>query len=322
MNSKALVATLALAALLAACRYEPGAIATAREVNVWADSDRGVRPPLSHGAKYVEEIRRWQDGRAKGLRRDTGWLTLTGLFWLDEGDNTVGSGAANKVRLPETAPTLVGTLARRGTAVTLTAAPGAMVGVGGNPVGSIEMKADTTGDPTIAEVGSVQFFVIQRGDRVGVRVRDRENPALQSFRGLEFFPVDEKWRVVARFEPYEPPKQIPIQNIVGLVEPLPSPGALVFTIDGREYRLDPIIEEEGATELFVIFADATSGSETYGAGRYTYVEPPGPDGTTILDFNKAYNPPCAFTDFATCPLPPRQNKLPIRIEAGEKAYHH
>lgn len=322
MNSKALVATLALAALLAACRYEPGAIATAREVNVWADSDRGVRPPLSRGAKYVDEVRQWQAGRAKGLRRDTGWLTLTGLFWLDEGDNPVGSGPANKVRLPEKAPETVGTLARRGSAVTLTTAPGAMVSVGGNPVGSIEMKADTTGDPTIAEVGPVQFFVIQRGDRVGVRVRDRENPALGAFRGLDYFPVDEKWRVVARFEPYEPPKEIPIQNIVGIVEPLPSPGALVFEIDGTEYRLDPIMEEEGATELFVIFADATSGAETYGAGRYTYVEPPGPDGTTILDFNKAYNPPCAFTDFATCPLPPRQNKLPIRIEAGEKAYHH
>lgn len=314
-----LVATLALAVLLPACRYEEGAPPTGTEVKTWADAERNVTPQ-TEGAAYETEIREWQAGRAKGLLRETGWLTLTGLFWLDEGESGVGAAAGNKVRLPEKAPESVGTLARRGTSVTLTTGPGAMVTVGGNPVGSIEMKADTTGEPTIAEVGPVQFFVIQRGDRVGVRVRDRENPALQSFRGLEYFPTDPKWRVEARLEKYDPPKQIPILNIVGIVEPLPSPGALVFEIDGKEYRLDPILEE-GSDELFVIFADATSGGATYGAGRYLYAKPAGPDGTTILDFNKSYNPPCAFTEFATCPLPPRQNRLPIRIEAGEKAYH-
>jgi hypothetical protein len=295
MQMKSNVVVLVLAALLAACAYEPS---------------------------YESEIRAWQAGRAKGLLRDTGWLTLTGLFWLDEGESSIGSGESSDVRLPEgKAPEDVGSLIRNGRAVTLTTAPGAIVTVGGNPVGSIEMKLDVSGEPTIAEVGPVQFLVIERGDRVGVRVRDREHPALTTFRGLEYFPADRKWQVEARLEPYDPPKQIPILNIVGIVEPLPSPGALVFEIDGKEYRLDPIVEE-GSNELFVIFADATSGGETYGAGRYLYAQPPGPDGTTILDFNKAYNPPCAFTPYATCPLPPKENILPLRIEAGELVPEH
>jgi uncharacterized protein (DUF1684 family) len=299
------VATLLIASFLAACAYE-----TPRH-------DRVADP-----AAYEAEIREWQAGRAAGLRRNTGWLTLTGLFWLDEGASTVGSGSSNKVRLPEgKAPELAGTLTRAGSAVTLETAPGATITVDGVPVGTIEMQPDTTGEPTIAEIDSLQFFVIKRGDRVGVRVRDREHPALASFEGLEYFPINPKWRVEARLEPYDPPKQIPILNIVGIVEPQPSPGALVFEIEGKEHRLDPIIEE-GSDELFVIFADATSGGETYGAGRYLYAKMPEAGGTTVLDFNKAYNPPCAFTEFATCPLPPRQNRLPVKIEAGEKAYHH
>ena len=310
MKSNAVI--LVLAALFTACAWEAGAPPTRAEVETWSDADP---------ATYEKEIRDWQAGRAKGLLRDTGWLTLTGLFWLDEGESSVGSAPANAVRLPEgKAPETVGTLVRTGKSVTLTTAPGAIVTVDGTPVGSIEMKPDTSGEPTVVEVGPVQFLVIERGDRVGVRVRDREHPALTTFRGLQYFPTDRKFRVEARLEPYDPPKQIPILNIVGIVEPLPSPGALVFEIDGQEYRLDPIIEE-GSDELFVIFSDATSGKETYPPGRYLYAKAPGEDGTTILDFNKAYNPPCAFTEFATCPLPPRQNRLPVRIEAGEKVYH-
>lgn len=306
------LAALALATLLAGCSWEPGAPPTRAETDAWNQVD---------AASYESEIRDWQAGRAAGLRRDTGWLTLTGLFWLDEGENSVGSAAESQVRLPEgKAPERVGTLVRSGRTVTLTTEPGAMVTVDGNPVGSIAMTPDVSGKPTIAEVGPVQFLVIERGGRVGVRVRDREHPALISFGGLEYFPTDPKWRVEARLEKYDPQKQIPIQNIVGIVEAQLSPGALVFEIDGKEHRLDPILEE-GTDELFVIFADETSGGETYGAGRYLYAQAPGPDGTTILDFNKAYNPPCAFTDFATCPLPPRQNRLAIRVEAGEKAYH-
>jgi uncharacterized protein len=310
------LAALALAALLAGCNWEPGAGPTRAEADAWDRVAVHSADPV-----YQNEIRDWQAKRAESLRRDTGWLTLTGLVWLDEGESRIGSAAGSEVRLPEgKAPETVGTLVRTGRSVTLTTEPGAMVTVDGTPVGSIEMKPDTSGSPTIAEIGPVQFLVIERGDRVGVRVRDREHPALASFRGLDYFPTDPGWRVEARLEPYDPPKQIPIQNVVGIVEAQLSPGALVFEIDGKEHRLDPIIEE-GTDELFVIFADETSGGETYGAGRYLYAKNPGPNGRTTLDFNKAYNPPCAFTDFATCPLPPRQNRLEVRVEAGEKNYH-
>ncbi|HVR42652.1 MAG TPA: DUF1684 domain-containing protein [Thermoanaerobaculia bacterium] len=286
--------------------------------------ERAVAPPA--GPQQVEldpalerEIVEWRERRAASLTRDTGWLTLTGLFWLAEGENSVGSGEGNRVRLPEKAPERVGTLTLREGTVTLSAPAEAGLRVGGEPVGSIEMAPDVSGSPTIAEIGAVQFLVIERGGKIGVRVRDREHPARTSFAGLDYFPIDPKWRVEARLEPYDPPKQIPILNIIGIVEPAPSPGALVFTVDGREHRLDPIAEE-GSDELFVIFADRTSGRETYPAGRYLYAERPGPDGTTILDFNRSYSPPCAFTEFATCPLPPRQNRLAVRVEAGEKNF--
>ncbi|MGH9457456.1 MAG: DUF1684 domain-containing protein [Thermoanaerobaculia bacterium] len=278
-------------------------------------------PRAAVSEEYRQEIASWQENRAKGLTRETGWLTLTGLFWLEEGENSVGSAPDADVRLPEDkALPSVGRLVLREGEVTLVSAPDSGVVVDGQPVTSVAMQPDVSGEPTIAEVGPVQFYVIHRGDRIGVRVRDREHPARTTFAGLDYFPIDPEWRVTARLEPYDPPKQIPIQNIVGIVEPLPSPGALVFEVDGKEYRLDPILEE-GSDELFVIFADQTSGKETYPAGRYMYAAVPGPDGTTVLDFNKAYNPPCAFTEFATCPLPPRQNRLDVRIDAGEKVYH-
>lgn len=268
---------------------------------------------------YRNEILEWQASRATGLQRPTGWLSLTGLSWLDEGANLVGSAESADVRLPAKAPARVGILERSGETVRFVPDPAATATIGGSPAREIEMQPDTSGEQTIVEVGPVQFFVIRRAERVGVRVRDRESDALRSFHGLEYFPIDPRWRVEAKLVPYDPPKQIMIQNIVGTVEPSTSPGALVFTLEGKEYRLDPLMEPED-DEMFVIFADQTSGRETYPAGRYVYADAPGPDGTTILDFNRAYNPPCAFTDFATCPLPPRQNRLPLRVEAGEKNY--
>lgn len=297
---------LSLLLLPAGCQWEPPRL----------DTDEGL-VVVDEG--YREEILEWQAARAESLKRPTGWLSLTGLDWLDEGPNTVGSAESSDVRLPEKAPARVGTLVRSGETVRFVPEPAGNATIGGAPASEVVMQPDISGNSTIVEVGSVQLFVIQRADRVGVRVRDRESPALQAFNGLDYFPVDPRWRVEATLVPYDPPKQIMIENIVGIVEPAPSPGALVFTLDGREYRLDPIMEE-GSDELFVIFADQTSGRETYPAGRYLYIAAPPPGGTTTLDFNRAYNPPCAFTEFATCPLPPRQNRLPVAIEAGEKNY--
>jgi uncharacterized protein (DUF1684 family) len=167
--------------------------------------------------------------------------------------------------------------------------------------------------------GTLSLYLIERGNRTAVRVKDSASAPRRRFSGIESFPVREAWRVPARLDRYPPKKSIPIPNVLGGVTQEPSPGAVVFTVGGREYRLDAV-EEEGEKDLFLIFGDRTNGVVTYGAGRFLYVSPPGADGRTVVDFNKAYNPPCAFTPFATCPLPPPQNRLPIAVEAGEKRY--
>ncbi|MCA1734354.1 MAG: DUF1684 domain-containing protein, partial [Acidobacteria bacterium] len=278
----------------------------------WTPADNSADPA------YEREIRAFRERRVVNLTRETGWLTLTGLHWLEQGENAVGSDPAATVALPEgKAPARVGTIQLLGGSATFVPEGDVPVTIEGRVVTEpVSLAPDTSGNPTVMELGTLQWLLIERAGRFGIRARDREHPARTDFSGIASFPIDEKWRVTARLETYDPPKQIQIQNIIGSVEPLPSPGALVFTLDGREYRLDPITEK-GSEELFVIFADGTSGVETYPAGRYLYASMPGEDGTTVLDFNRAYNPPCAFTEFATCPLPPRQNRLDVRITAGE-----
>jgi uncharacterized protein len=189
---------------------------------------------------------------------------------------------------------------------------------GDQPVTRVALAPDTSGEPTVLSIGTLTFYVIDREGRLGVRLKDSAAPARTGFQGLDYFPIDSDWRFTAQFVPYEPQKRIPILNVLGMQAEMISPGALVFESQGKEYRLDPVLEE-GTTDWFVMLADETSGHETYGAGRYLYVTPP-EDGRTVIDFNKAYNPPCAFSSFATCPLPPPQNRLPLSITAGEKTY--
>lgn len=256
------------------------------------------------------EIEQWKANRAKRLQAEDGWLTLIGLHWLTDGENVV------TLTRPGAQPVK---LLRNGNSTVLHAE--APMTIDAKPVtGDVPLlnDADEQG-PTIVQMGSVRFNVIKRGERYALRVKDSESETRTKFRGLDYFPIDPKLHLEARFEPYHPPKQIPITDITGMTSNSVAPGALVFTIDGQEYRLDPILEE-GSDEFFIIFRDVTSRDATYGAGRYLYASKPGPDGKVIVDFNKAYNPPCAFTHFATCPLPPLQNRLPIRIEAGEKRY--
>ena len=273
---------------------------------------------------HQEEVETWKKDRDQRLRKDDSWLTLVGLSWLNEGKNTVGSAKSSKVILPARLAASVGSLTLNKGTVTLMALPGSGLSIADKPVAAptVLMDDNAEGGPTIVKLGSVQFYVIKRqGDRYGVRIKDSESEARKKFTGLEYFPVDPKWRIEARFEPYKPARQIPITDITGVTANQPAPGALVFEIDGKPLRLDPIMEEE-ATDLFVIFKDSTSrDGTTYQAGRYVYAKPAGPDGKVILDFNKAYNPPCVFTPFATCPLPPAQNHLDVRIEAGEKNFH-
>jgi uncharacterized protein len=244
---------------------------------------------------------------------------VVGLFWLEPGKNAVGSDPGNRVVLPPgRAPAFLGSLDRRSDSVTFHAAPGSGVLTDGKPVTMLSLRSDADGEPTVLGVGSISFYVIRRGERLGVRVKDSQSEARRTFKGIESFPVDPKWRVEARFEPYEPPRSIPVPNVLGTVDSEKCPGTLVFELEGKTHRLDPVLER-GETDLFVIFGDRTNGKETYGAGRFLYAAPP-VGGRTVLDFNKAYNPPCVFTPYATCPLPPPQNRLPIRIEAGERRY--
>ena len=181
----------------------------------------------------------------------------------------------------------------------------------------MKVSADADGKPTTLQLGSLSFFVIKRGDRMGVRIKDKTSPMRAAFKGIDEYPIRPEWRVVARFEPYKD-KKIPIANIIGQVEDNPSPGAVVFDWQGKTYRIDAL---EGGDDgsLFLVFGDQTNGKETYGAGRFLDTAPP-KDGKVVVDFNTAYNPPCAFTAFATCPLPPAENKLALRVEAGEKKF--
>ena len=254
------------------------------------------------------------------LGKEDSWLTLVGLFWLHPGTNSFGSGSENVVRLPAgKAPEVAGSFILQGDRVRVEAKEGSGITSGGKPVKSADLVSDDIGDPTELKLGSLTFYLIKRVGKNGIRVKDSENPLRVNLKGLDYFPTDPAWRFEARFEPFVPPRKIPIVNILGMTEDEPSPGQIVFNVGGKEYRLDPVLEA-GSPDLFVIFRDETAGKETYGAGRYLYTDPP-KDGKVILDFNRAYNPPCAFSPFATCPLPPRQNRLPFRIEAGEKAFH-
>jgi uncharacterized protein (DUF1684 family) len=271
-------------------------------------------------AVYRAEVDKWRAERIARLTADDGWLTLVGLSWLKEGDNSVGADPSNQIVLSTAkSPPLLGRIRVTGGKAHLEVAAGVEVTHDGKRVRSLDLASDEAGEPTVVRHGTLSFYLIRRGEKLGVRVKDSANAARKSFRGIDSYPVSSAWRVDARFEPHPPGKTIPIPNVLGNVTREPSPGAFVFRIGDREYRLDAV-EEKGEEELFVIFGDSTNGTTTYGAGRFLYAPRPGQDGRTVVDFNKAYNPPCAFTPYATCPLPPPQNRLPIGIEAGEKGY--
>jgi uncharacterized protein (DUF1684 family) len=277
--------------------------------------------PLPAGSAYSAEIEAWKAKRVAALKSDDGWLTVVGLFWLSEGANPVGSARNAAVILPAgKAPDNVGTIRLAGAKVSFEPAPGSDVRIGGQPAWKGEIVSDAAGGPTMLSIGSIRFYVIERDHRFAVRVKDSDSAARRDFHGIAYFPTDPTWRIEARFEPYDPPRSIAIPNVLGHVDSESSPGAIVFTRGGTTLRLDAVLET-GETDYFVIFGDRTNGTDTYGAGRFLYVPPP-IEGKTVIDFNKAYNPPCVFTPYATCPLPPPQNKLPIRVEAGEKEYAH
>jgi uncharacterized protein len=272
------------------------------------------------GGQEEAAIARWRAERLASLTSDSGWLTLVGLYWLKDGANTFGSARSNAIALND--PQLgrhAGRFILSTGSVRFEAERGSCVRRAGRPVLAQDLTSDGSGEPTVLDCGSLQFYVVERGGQFGLRVRDRASRARREFRGLDYFPVDAGWVIAARFEPYDPPRHVPIINVLGMQIDMQSPGAIVFERDGRDWRLDALLEQPGADELFVMFADGTSGRETYGGGRFLYAPLP-VAGRVEVDFNKAYNPPCAFTRFATCPLPPPQNRVALRIVAGELRY--
>lgn len=269
---------------------------------------------------YIQEIDLWHARRVEALKAPSGWLNVAGLLWLQEGINSFGSSAENTIVFPEkmTYPRAGFLLLEKGKVVQTLLPEVNFTSRGATVPGTmLVFNPDSTRQP-VMESGSLRWFVIKRDTRYGIRLRDLDHENLSKFAGIERFPVEARWKVSAKWEA-TPDRTIPITNILGQTTPQAAPGILVFVLDGKEYRLDAL--DEGSDELFIIFGDATNTKETYGAGRYLYVPKPDSFGTVPVDFNKAENPPCAFTEFATCPLPPIQNVMPIAIEAGEKDYH-
>jgi len=278
-------------------------------------------------SKWQQELQDWRTQRAAGLQKPEGWLSLIGLEWLKDGDNSVGSASDNRLQIAK-APAHLGIVRYdKGTLRFLPPADGFPKGltVDGQPAQEQGLAADDAEKPSKLSIDTLTIIVIHRDERFGLRIKDSQAPTRTGFHGLHWYAPDAAYRIHARWIPYDPPKQLDIPTILGTVSKLPAPGAAEFSLNGQTLRLEPVLEDPQSTELFFILRDTTSKTATYGAGRFLYTELPdhglNHPGEVWLDFNRLINPPCAFTAYATCPLPPPQNRLPIAIPAGEQRYH-
>jgi uncharacterized protein len=261
---------------------------------------------------YERQIHQFRAKRQVEIAGKDGWITLAGLFWLKDGENRVGSGESFEVVLPASAPKRTGT-------ITLKAGEAKFVPAPGVSAKELVFKADDSSSAVV--LGAVKFFVIQREGKLAVRVKDSDSTARKQFTGLVWYPIDPSWRVEAKFTPWPDRRVIEFNTVAGIKEQMMSPGSVTFTRGGHEYRLDPVMEDK---RLFFVMRDATSGKTTYAGARFLYADLPAgglsKPGTVWLDFNQAVNPPCMFTPYATCPLPPPQNRLTMEVTAGEKLY--
>lgn len=266
---------------------------------------------------YEDQIKTWHAERVEALKTENGWLNLAGLFWLEDGRNSFGGDGKNKIVFPaDRAPATLGEFVVENGQITVVAKPEAEIFYNDQIV--TKLSIFPSDKPIVLKHKSLRWFIIKRGDKFAVRLRDLDSPFLKEFTGINTFPVSEDWRVKAKFEPTEG-RKIPILDITGRLDQQDSPGVLVFNIKDKEYRLDALKSGEG---FFILFGDQTNKKETYGSGRFLYTTKLDADGYTYLDFNKSINPPCAFTPYATCPLPPKQNVLTLAVTAGEKNYGH
>jgi len=281
-------------------------------------------------AGWQQEITTWRAQHAVELQKPDGWLALAGLAWLEPGDNSFGAAKDNKIHLPSGGPAHMGVLHLDGETISLNPPVGGFPAgflIDGKPVQAQMLHTDPDHDknnPRLT-IGTLNIYVIHRGDRFALRIKDAKSAALTGFHGLKWYAPNQGYRVTARWIPYAPQKTFTIATLIGTSYPAQVPGSAEFTLHGKTYRLDPILEDPDVAKLFFVLRDTTSATKTYGACRFLYTGFPdhglGKPGELLLDFNHLENPPCAYTPYATCPLPPRQNRLPIPLPVGELRYH-
>jgi uncharacterized protein len=279
----------------------------------------GCNKKIETDPVYKADIQNWHNKRIERLKTENGWLNLAGLYWLKQGKNTFGSDPSNDIIFPPDALPKIGIITLIDSTAKLNVNDSVNVAVNNGSVKELLLQNDLSENPTIMTCGTYRFFIIKRGDKYGIRLRDLNSPLVKNFPGIDTYDIDKSWRIEASYQKFASPKKISVPTILGTTEENIVNGDLVFTRDNKTYSLVPIIED---STYFIIFADATNGDETYGAGRFLYSALPDSNGKVILDFNKAYNPPCAFTKYATCPLPPKDNYLHLEVTAGEKKYGH
>lgn len=278
--------------------------------------DRGM-DSLGMDSNNFEALNQaWRERRLERLTAPYGWLSLSGLFMLEAGRHSIGSAGDNQIVLDH-GPARWGSIElTENQRVWFEAAAGSGVTLEGRPVERIELELDGDAGSTTLEADRIRIHLVDPGGRLGLRVRDPEARPRAEFAGLDYYPLDAEWWIEAKFEPHPPGTTLQIANVLGQLIDEPNPGRVRFEHQGQHYSLEAVLEDD---QLFFIFADRTSGRETYGLGRFLYAALP-VDGRVLLDFNQAYNPPCAFNAFTTCPLPPASNRMDVSVRAGERAY--
>lgn len=269
-------------------------------------------------SEHEQEIAAWRTGRIERLTAPDGWLSLVGLHWVPVGTaQTVGNGDGVDIYLG-VGPQKLGRIEWADGMPWFLAAEDAATTVADAPASRVELLPEFANAPVVIRFGTASLQMLQRGEKFALRIKDSEAPTRLKFSGIPHFDVDPSWRIEARFERYPEPRTIEVATVVGTLEAYPNPGRIVFERDGKTHSIEALVEE-GTDQFFLIIADRSSGKETYGMARYLYAGPPEGD-RIVVDFNKAYNPPCAFTAYATCPMPPEGNRLDLYVSAGEKKY--
>jgi len=287
-------------------------------VSLFLSACNSSTPLITDEAAYMEDIKEWQEQRLERLKSKNGWLSLAGLFWLEEGENSFGSDPENDIVFPEKADAFCGTLVLNSGSVTLSVAEGVEIQHGDSLLTEMKLADDHSENTSHLQQGDLAWYIVKRGERYGIRLRDHKHPRIDELDHIPSYPIQTDYLVEATLEPFDSPKTMTVATpLEGFTESYKCPGILKFRIKGKELNLHPFASGNG---YFLVIADETSGLDTYGGGRFMYATP-NSTGRIILDFNKAYNPPCAFSPFATCPMPPRENFMPAAIEAGEKSVH-